>query len=527
MCFVDIYMEVCVLKRLGLFVVFGVLLLVVGLVVVTRYTVFNFDESKQFYVGVTYCGSSIQEAKELVDRVRGYTNLFVLQSGAFMGDVVAMEEIGDYAVASNLSYAVYSSDKVDYYDDRGHYYGVNIGGEVNEWANAAKERWGEQFIGVYYRDEPGGDVLAGKFVTLEKVNTQTDGLPASTAKVTKFEDSITVYSEGNLRVNKTFSSIITYQNNGVIQIRNSFNENGTIYPITNRYSSFSTNTNLREVYLESFNYYPNGTVTIREYITNSRGNFYTTENITQYLWPTPSYETLLKQNPIQNNDDAARVFVDMNKDFFEDINKKQLNNEDILIFTADYGLYWWDYQSGYDLVLAELAWNHSITQEIALVRGAANLQEKSWGTMLTWKYTHPPYLPEGEEMFECMEISYRAGAEYVVVFNYSEDPKNPNTLQEEHFLAIERFWNEIVQNPKITHGKIKAEAVLVLPQNYGGGMHSSQESVWGIWPSDSTSQEIYDQIQSKIVQYGLKLDIVFEDSNYLVMGKYSNIYYLG
>jgi hypothetical protein len=90
-------------------------------------------------------------------------------------------------------------------------------------------------------------------------------------------------------------------------------------------------------------------------------------------------------------------------------------------------------------VLAELAWNHSVPQHIGLVRGAANLQGKSWGTCITWKYTHSPYLTDGVEMFEQMKVSYEAGAEYVVIFNYSENPANPNTLQEEHFLALKRF----------------------------------------------------------------------------------------
>ena len=36
---------------------------------------------KPFYVGVTYCGSSTVEAESLIDKVKNYTNLFVLQSG--------------------------------------------------------------------------------------------------------------------------------------------------------------------------------------------------------------------------------------------------------------------------------------------------------------------------------------------------------------------------------------------------------------------------------------------------------------
>ena len=36
---------------------------------------------KNFYVGVTYCGESSEEARQLIDRVKNFTNLFVLQSG--------------------------------------------------------------------------------------------------------------------------------------------------------------------------------------------------------------------------------------------------------------------------------------------------------------------------------------------------------------------------------------------------------------------------------------------------------------
>ena len=124
-----------------------------------------------------------------------------------------------------------------------------------------------------------------------------------------------------------------------------------------------------------------------------------------------------------------------------------------------------------------------------------------------------------------MKISYEAGAEYVVIFNYSEDTKNPNTLQEEHFQALERFWSEVVQNPDVKHGGIKAEAVLVLPKNYDWGMRVVGDNIWGIWSADGITQEIWSQLQEKIGQYGLKLDIVFEDSNNSVAGKYSDIYY--
>lgn len=68
----------------------------------------------------------------------------------------AIIEIGDYAIASNLNYAIYC--------------GINSRAITNEYLIEAKERWGEQFIGIYYNDEPGGEMLDGH-VALETVYT--------------------------------------------------------------------------------------------------------------------------------------------------------------------------------------------------------------------------------------------------------------------------------------------------------------------------------------------------------------------
>ena len=58
---------------------------------------------KPFYVGVTYCGNSITEAEQLIDKVKSYTNLFVLDSATFMLDVNGTQEIGDYAINAGLN----------------------------------------------------------------------------------------------------------------------------------------------------------------------------------------------------------------------------------------------------------------------------------------------------------------------------------------------------------------------------------------------------------------------------------------
>lgn len=140
----------------------------------------------------------------------------------------------------------------------------------------------------------------------------------------------------------------------------------------------------------------------------------------------------------------------------------------IRTFTSDYVLYWFDYLGGYDVMLAQFGWNNSYIQDIALVRGAARMQNKSWGAIITWKYTEPPYLDSGEEIYRQMHAAYEAGAEYVVIFNYPQIEDNPyGALESEHFEALQKLWNEATQKLRKADAG-QAEAVFVLPRNYGG-----------------------------------------------------------
>ncbi len=435
--FIKRFYESDSMQQKKLFAATIVSLLLIVSVGITNYTVFNKSKnttSTNFYVGVTHWGYSVQEAKNRIDQVKDCTNLFITQGGeSFWGNIDAMDEIGMYAVASNLTYAVAISSTI-------------AAPRLINWAIEAKEKWGEQFLGIYFNDEPGGKMLDGN-VVLERTNQIGTNFVNS---------SITKMSDGTIMTHNSDRTINYYKPDGEI----------------NHFTSFPP---------IEVTYYPDGAITARVHNDEyDRYDFYMSENITKCPYPIPSQGEVLAQNPIQSYDDAAIAYVNRNMELLESTCKTLLSETSTVVFTADYGLYWWNYQSGYDMVLAELGWNNSIAQEIGLVRGAANLQNKQWGTIITWKYTHPPYLTSGEEMFEQMKISYEAGANYVVVFNYSEDLANPNTLQEEHFLALERFWNDVVQNPKIKHGNIKTNAVLVLPQNYGWGMRHPDDHIWGI-----------------------------------------------
>jgi hypothetical protein len=86
------------------------------------------------------------------------------------------------------------------------------------------------------------------------------------------------------------------------------------------------------------------------------------------------------------------------------------------VVTADYGLYWFDYMSGYDAVLADFGFNNSREINVALCRGAAKAQKRDWGVIVTWEYDEEPYIESGDELYDDLMLAFRAGAKYTVVF---------------------------------------------------------------------------------------------------------------
>ena len=176
-------------------------------------------------------------------------------------------------------------------------------------------------------------------------------------------------------------------------------------------------------------------------------------------------------------------------------------------------------------MFGQIGWNHSLAQDIALLRGAANMQNKDWGAMITWKYNQLPYLDSGKEIYNQMVTAYEAGAKYITVFNYPQLSDNPyGVMRDEHFEALRQFWNDAV-NHKISHNSITADTVLVLPNNYGWGMRNPADRIWGFWGPDEKSPLIWEQSRRLLAQYGLSLDIVYDDPNFSVAEKYTQIYW--
>lgn len=365
----------------------------------------NVAPNSDFHVGVSFGGNTTEEAKLLIDRVKGYTNLFVVQSGPVSINETALNEIVNYAANAGLDIIVYFG-----------FFNPNRPWQL-PWVEVAKQRLGSQFLGVYLNDEPGGILID--------------------------------------------------------------------YNWTSYFSGIKI------------------------------------QNTSDYYLHEPAVDLALSGTLPKDYGQAAYHFVAGLK---ADPGLEKLKNISVTSFTSDYALYWYDYLGGYDVLLAQYGWNQSIIQETALVRGAANLQGKSWGAIITWTYRQPPYLTNATEMYNQMVSAYRADAEYVVIFNYPQIEGNPyGVLTDAHFAALENFWNNIVSVN--LDDKVNTEAVLVLPPDYGWGMRNMHDSIWGVWEPDETSQKIWNISQNLLACYGLSLDIVYQDVHFPVTGKYKQIYY--
>jgi len=343
--------------------------------------------SDEFYFGVSFGGQTSEEAKVLIDKVKGYTNFFLINSYDLTTNESALNEVCDYAVQAGLKFTVYF-DFISRVTYSWH----------QTWLDNASTRWKDSFLGVYLHDEPGG----------KQLDTQ-----------------------------KMFKNAASYS-------------------------------------------------------------------------------------------EAAELFV---QNITQSNSMMDLNRRSISAFTADYVLFWWDYLAGYDVLYAELGWELNSTQQIALCRGAANVEDKSWGAIIVWTYYEAPYLAGAQEIYQEMLMAYNAGAKYVTVFNYPTYPEdNPyGVLSEDHFNVLEDFWKYVKANPRPNSEEVYAEAVLVLPSDYGWGMRRNkylpEDNIWGLWSEDEKAPLILENVNKLLSRYGLGLDIVFEDTRFDFSDIYSRVYY--
>ncbi len=179
------------------------------------------------------------------------------------------------------------------------------------------------------------------------------------------------------------------------------------------------------------------------------------------------------------------------------------------MFTSDYALYWFDYKAGYDTIFAEFGWNYSQQLNVALCRGAATMQNKDWGVILTFTYTTPPYLESGEKLYKDMVLAYENGAKYILVFD-TDEYYTHDILTQEHLDALKMFWQYTQQHPR-TISPPSERVAYVLPESYAYGFRGPNDKIWGLWQGDNFSRLL--SIGSDIVldMHGTRLDFVYEN----------------
>ncbi|MGD2066816.1 MAG: hypothetical protein PVI43_06580 [Candidatus Bathyarchaeota archaeon] len=347
----------------------------------------------EFFVGVEYAidNYSIEGCKALVDRVKNFTNFFVIDTVGITYDIYKLNEVCDYVYDSGLNFMVFFLPLHEEYEAptedgvhqklvlRYNYY-------PHLWIADAKEKYGDKFLGTYAMDEPGGHQL----------------------------------------------------------------DNGTSQLV----SSAETQEEAAETYM-----------------------MWLRAHIDYYIYSR--------------------------------------EHEGISILTSDYGLYWFDYKAGYDTILAEFAWNHSRPLHVGLCRGAATVQGMEWGAMVTWTYDKEPYLVSGPELYEDLVVAYHNGAKYAVVFDHPDLYPKYGILADEHFTALENFWDYVNSNPD-KHGMQEADVVYVLPENFGFGFRDCGDKIWGLWSADSDERtaKIWSDVNQLLEKYDFRLDIVYSDPEF-------------
>jgi hypothetical protein len=353
---------------------------------------------QEFFVGVEYAikNGSVEECKALIDRVKNFTNFFVVDTFEMTRDINNLTEVCDYVYDSGLYFMVFF---VSQYYASGDQYVLRYNYYPHLWIIDATKKYGDKFLGAYAMDEPGGSQL-----------DQADFRMARAEDIKSIDEAAGAYVE------------------------------------------------LLDIHI------------------------------------TP-YTFLLE---------------------FE---------KNITVLTADYALYWFDYKAGYPVVLTEFGWNHSRPLHVGLCRGAANVQNKEWGVIETWTYNNEPYITSGAELYDDLVLAYNNGAKYAVIFDHPDtEYSDYGILTEEHFDALEEFWNYVNDNPD-KHGTIKGEVAYVLPENFGFGFRSADDKIWGAkadvftekvgqWSAAELAEKVWSDVNYLIDKYGSRLDIVYSDPEF-------------
>ena len=127
--------------------------------------------------------------------------------------------------------------------------------------------------------------------------------------------------------------------------------------------------------------------------------------------------------------------------------------------------------------------------------------------MITWTYNDPPYIESGSELYEDMVLAYENGAKYILVFDTNEN-YTEGILKEEHFEALEEFWQYTQAHPRNSN-QIEKRVAFVLPKDYGYGFRGPEDKIWGLWEDTNLSLEMCYHLGYFLEEYRMNLDIIY------------------
>jgi hypothetical protein len=219
----------------------------------------------------------------------------------------------------------------------------------------------------------------------------------------------------------------------------------------------------------------------------------------------------------KNWTEAADKYVDtLFVRYLHHVIEDQMGGIDLPLFTSDYALYWFDYKASYDVVFAEFGWNYSRNINVALCRGAANVQNRDWGVMITWEYTPPPhresYLESRSKLYDDLVLAYENGAKYILVFDTNENYTHSTLKDNERLDALKQFWQYATDNPRPS-APPSDRVAYVLPKDYGYGFRGPNDTIWGLWGADDYeySLKISTEVGALIEEYQNRLDVIYDD----------------
>jgi hypothetical protein len=105
-------------------------------IVYVHYNFKNEVSEEDFFFGVSFGGNTTSQAKLLIDKVKGYTNLFIINSWETSKNETTLNEICEYAVDAKMNFMVFLIT-FHILAIHGISHGLTLqrkGGKTNSWA---------------------------------------------------------------------------------------------------------------------------------------------------------------------------------------------------------------------------------------------------------------------------------------------------------------------------------------------------------------------------------------------------------